>query len=132
MKFLLDTHTLVWTIAESNRLSQRARSIIENTENRILVSSVSLWEIAVKVRIGKLSLGGIDVEDLPDLIEDMDFSTIDLCPHEACAYGRLDESTHTDPFDRMLIWQAINRGLTIVSSDREFKKFRSFGLKLIW
>lgn len=132
MNYLLDTHVLLWTIAGSENLSKRARAIIEDEGNEIIVSAVSLWEIAVKVRIGKLDLGTVKPEDLLDLIRRLDFTTIELTADEAVSYYGLDESTHNDPFDRMLIWQAINRGLTIISKDRDFDKFKPFGLKLAW
>ena len=55
-----------------------------------------------------------------------------LTPEEAATYGDLSEPSHNDPFDRMLVWQAISRKLTLISGDREFERFRSDGLKLVW
>ncbi len=132
MKYLLDTHVLLWTIAGSENLSKKARAIVENEDNELFVSAVSLWEIAVKVRIKKLDLGTVKPEDLLDLIQRLDFTTIELSADEAISYHRLDEASHSDPFDRMLIWQAIHRDLTVISKDADFDKFRPFGLKLVW
>lgn len=132
MKYLLDTHVLLWTIAGSENISKKARAIIKNRNNEVCVSAVSLWEIALKVRINKLDLGTVEPGDLPDLIRRMDFTTIELSADEALGYYRLDEATHKDPFDRMLIWQAINRELTVISKDADFDKFKPFGLKLAW
>jgi len=132
VKYLLDTHTFLWTISGTGNLSERAKAIIEDGDNDIFVSAVSLWEISLKVRIKKLDLGKIKPEKLIDLIRKMEFSTIELSPEEALSYHRLDESSHNDPFDRMLIWQAITRSLTILSKDRDFERFRRYGLELDW
>lgn len=132
MRYLLDTHTFLWTIAGTRNLSERAKAIIEDRENEIFVSAVSLWEISLKVRINKLDLGKIKPEKLLELMRRMDFSTIELEPKEALSYYRLDEPTHNDPFDRMLIWQAITRGLTILGKDRDFERFRRYGLNIDW
>jgi PIN domain nuclease of toxin-antitoxin system len=132
MRYLLDTHTFLWTIAGTGNLSEKARAIVEDETNEIIVSAVSLWEITVKIRINKLDLGKIKPEKLLDLIRKMDFSTIELSAAEAVSYYKLNESTHNDPFDRMLIWQAITRNLIIISKDCDFDKFKPFGLKLAW
>jgi PIN domain nuclease of toxin-antitoxin system len=75
---------------------------------------------------------GLQIEELCDLAEKMDFELISLTPEEAIGYINLSEKTHKDPFDRMIIWQCISRNMTMISKDSEFKKFKTFGLKILW
>jgi len=132
MKFLLDTYTFLWTVAGSGKIPNETRSKIKSRENEISVSAVSLWEIAIKTRIKKLDLGPIKLEDLIPYAEKMGFELISLTPEEAISYVKLEEKSHFDPFDRMLIWQAIQRNMTMVSKDEDFQKFKKHGLKLLW
>ena len=132
MKYLLDTHTFLWTISGSDNIPESTKTAIRNPDNDVYISSVSLWEIAIKARIGKLDLGNIETDDLIGLSEKMGIELISLTPEEAISYGKLEENSHFDPFDRMLIWQAIGRKLTIISKDGEFSKFVPHGLKLLW
>jgi len=130
MRLLLDTHTFLWTITEPGKLPSKSRAAIEDSANDTFVSAVSLWEISIKVRINKLSLGSND--DLLLAAVRTGIQPIPLMPEEATTYGQLTEATHNDPFDRMLIWQAISRKMILVSSDREFKRFEKDGLRLFW
>jgi PIN domain nuclease of toxin-antitoxin system len=132
MRYLLDTHVFLWKVANSERIPAKVLVETENPDNEIFISAVSLWEIAIKTRIGKMDLGGVSTDDLIPLAGEMGIATLPLIPIEAITYDRLKESTHNDPFDRMLIWQAISRKLILVSGDPEFKLFKKDGLKLLW
>lgn len=132
MKYLLDTHTFLWSLLNTKQLPKKVKAEIKNQDNEIYVSSISLWEIAIKSRLKKLELKGIKIEELEEMIERMDFKTIAMTASDSIGYCNLAEETHKDPFDRMLIWQCINRNLTIISKDSEFKKFVPYGLKLLW
>ena len=132
MNYLLDTHTFLWSLAKSKNLSVVAGKAIKNPGNEIYVSAVVLWEIAIKNRIGKLDLGGIEPEELLSYAEKMEFQLLGLSPEEASTYGNLKEPTHKDPFDRMLIWQAIQRKMILISKDHELNKFEEYGLRLLW
>jgi PIN domain nuclease of toxin-antitoxin system len=132
MNYLLDTHTFLWTIAKSKNLSIVASKAIRTPDNEIFVSAVSLWEIAIKSRLGKIDLGGIKPEELLNSAEKMEFQLIGLSPEESSTYGNLKEPTHKDPFDRMIIWQAIQRNMILISKDQEFSKFKKYGLELLW
>ncbi len=132
MNYLLDTHTFLWTISNTESLSTKAAEIIKNPKNEIFVSAVSFWEISIKARLKKLNLDKLELEQLLTLAEKMDFQVISLMPEEAITYHKLKEETHNDPFDRMLIWQSISRNITIISKDEAFPRFVPFGLKLIW
>jgi PIN domain nuclease of toxin-antitoxin system len=132
MKLLLDTHTFIWSIVALNRLPAKSLKEIQNTANDVFVSSVALWEISIKFRLGKLNLVNITTIDLISSALNMGFTLIDLTPEEAVTQGSLKENSHFDPFDRMIVWQAIRRELTLVSGDPEFTKFKADGLKLLW
>jgi PIN domain nuclease of toxin-antitoxin system len=132
MKYLIDTHVFLWSFSKPGELSRKATSALKNEDNEIFISTVSLWEISIKVRIGKLELKGIHVKDLPGIIDKMDYQIIDLEADDAIRYSMLKENTHNDPFDRMLIQQSINRNMVMLSKDKEFKKFVPYGLRVIW
>jgi PIN domain nuclease of toxin-antitoxin system len=132
MNYLLDTHTLIWAISKSHHLSKKVTGIIKDSQNEIVVSAVSFWEISIKARIGKLNLDGLTSEALLTLSEEMAFQPIGLTVEEAATYGRLEDAGHSDPFDRILIWQAISRNMTLLSKDEAFQKFIKQGLKLLW
>ncbi len=132
MKLLLDTHTFIWALTDTKRLTVRARKVLADTENEIYVSSVSFWEIAIKVRSKRMTPIGHEPSTLVEAAEAMGFVPVPLMPVEAAAHGNLTEDTHFDPFDRMLIWQAITRKLILISGDRKFEHFTPDGLKLLW
>ena len=132
MNLLLDTHAFLWTVLNPRRLPEAALSAVEDQENEVFVSAVSLWEISIKYRLGKIDLINLTTEDLIPSALKMGYLLIELPPEEAVTQGNLKENTHFDPFDRMLIWQAISRELTLVSGDAEFRRFTKHGLKLLW
>ncbi len=132
MNYLLDTHAFLWTASESKLLPDKIAQIIINPENGVFVSAVTFWEIAIKSRIGKLDLDGLMPENLPAIAEEMELQLIGLTPEEAITYSNLKENRHKDPFDRMLIWQAIRRDMIMISKDQQFQNFTEYGLKLIW
>ncbi|TGN17494.1 type II toxin-antitoxin system VapC family toxin [Leptospira idonii] len=132
MAYLLDTHALLWVIGDSKQLSKKVTMIIQDQDNQISVSSISLWEISLKYKLGKLKLSGFKPEDIPKLLEKLNINIIELNQEEASSYHNLKEDFHRDPFDRMLIWQCISRKLTFISKDSEMKKYKVSGLKTIW
>ncbi|TGK29740.1 type II toxin-antitoxin system VapC family toxin [Leptospira yasudae] len=132
MKYLLDTHVVLWVIASSHLLSQKARETIENSENTIYTSSISIWEISLKYKLGKLKISGFKPAQIPEFLETSKIEIIPLEADEASSYNSLVETHHKDPFDRMLIWQAIKRKLTIISKDSEMKRYKLQGLKTLW
>ena len=106
--------------------------MIENTSTEVFVSAVTFGEIGIKLRSQRLNVGGKTATDLIDEAQNMGFFIIHLGAEEAASQQNLSEDTHFDPFDRMLIWQAISRKLTLISGDREFERFKADGLKLLW
>lgn len=133
MKCLLDTSALIWVLMEPERLSAAARELIEDNDVIKHVSVVSFYEMAIKTSIGKLALKGVEIDDLPGLLYECGVEMIVLEPFEAISLSRLPlKDDHRDPFDRMLICQAIKRNLTLISSDAKIAQYREHGLSLIW
>jgi PIN domain nuclease of toxin-antitoxin system len=128
MAALLDTHTVLWYITSDSRLSDRARAIIRSRSN-LFFSIASLWEISIKLNLGKLQLTSsfdeilvrlefINAEILPIAVEDTKtYTSLPLIPK------------HRDPFDRLLVAQAMNYGLDIVSGD---EKFDAYPIQRVW
>jgi PIN domain nuclease of toxin-antitoxin system len=131
MTCLLDTHYMLWTLAETKKLSPRIRAAIVDPDNRIVISAVSFWEISLKSSLGKLSLIGFSPADLPEACKQMGFEIKNLSPEDASTYHLLQSTHHKDPFDRMLIWQAMRNDYTFVSADKQVKKYVAEGLKLL-
>jgi PIN domain nuclease of toxin-antitoxin system len=133
MKILLDTHTLLWSIGKSNELSQKVINELENSVNEILISAISLWEIALKYTAGKLIIESFDIREIPKYCKKMGFELISLDPVEALNSLQLPlKENHKDPFDRMLIYQCIQNRYTLVSKDSRLKLYKEDGLKYIW
>ena len=132
MKLLLDTHTLLWAIGKTNEFSETVIREIKNPNNEILVSAVSLWEIALKYSIGKLTID-FEIKNIPKYCERMGFELISLEPAEALNSLTLPQKGHhKDPFDRMLIYQCIKNEYTLVSRDEKIKVYKEDGLKYLW
>lgn len=136
MRYLLDTHTMIWLLEGNSRLSDRARQIINNRHIDVYVSTISLWEIALKQSIGKFGFSAetvFSLEDIEDILSDQYIGIIGLNEQESLSFYHLPQvEGHRDPFDRMLAWQAIKRSMTLLSSDVFFKEYEAFGLHVVW
>jgi PIN domain nuclease of toxin-antitoxin system len=116
MKLLLDTHTFIWWDSSPQKLSPKALALCQNPENTLLLSMASIWEIQIKLQLGKLSLN----LPLPELIESQQqTNNIELLPINLTHVLTLDTlpKHHKDPFDRLLISQAIVEDAVLVSGD---------------
>lgn len=96
------------------------------------VSVVAFWEISLKFALGKLELSGVEPDELPSFADQMGLSILPISQSKAASFHKLPRLLHKDPFDRFIIWQAIQRKMTLISKDREFKEYRKFGLKTHW
>ncbi len=133
MTYLLDTHVLLWAIGRSTRLSALAREIVADSRNRVLVSTVSLWEASLKYGLGKLKLDPLVPDDVPDHCRRLGFEIVPLAAADAASYHVLPRvDTHRDPFDRMLVHQCIRGNLILVSRDGRMKSYQSRGLRHVW
>jgi len=104
MKFLLNTHTLLWTITSPDLLGKKSRKIIENSLNDLYVSSLSLWEISLKARLGRLEVKGFEIRRILDLLDRMNIELLDFSGEDALGFIDLDWKEHKDPFDLVLIY----------------------------
>jgi PIN domain nuclease of toxin-antitoxin system len=125
--FLLDTHVLLWFSQGDAQLSLRAREIITEDTNQLYFSVVSLWEITIKLNLGKLKINHT-VEELYAFLEQLNIEILPIEQADLAQYLILPLH-HRDPFDRLLIAQAIDRNLTLVSID---DAFRSYSATLLW
>jgi PIN domain nuclease of toxin-antitoxin system len=122
MNLLLDTHALLWWLADDPCLGDSARAAIADPENAIWVSAASAWEIAVKVALGRLSLAAPAARSLPTALAENDFNPLPISLDHALAVADLPR-LHGDPFDRMLIVQATAELLTIATADAMFGRY---------
>ena len=113
MRLLLDTHALLWWLAGDPKLGEAARGLISDPVNNVLVSAASLWEIQVKVRVGKLKA---DIEDILAEMQNQAFDLLEIAPAHLLALGALPRH-HADPWDHMLIAQASAEQAVFMSQD---------------
>jgi len=132
MSCLLDTHALLWSLFDPSRLGKKAADSIQNPEVTVSVSVVSIWEISLKFATGKLELSGVTPDDFPAIIRQSGFDILPIAPDDAATFHHLPHMEHKDPFDRLIIWQAISHKLTLISHDTAFDAYKKLGLKVIW
>ena len=128
MKYLIDTQVLLWIITDDKRLSKKAKKIFLNSQNTILFSLASLWEIAIKISLKKLILD----DGLPDFInKHIKGNAVEILDIEISHILALENLPfhHRDPFDRLIISQSITENISLVSSD---KSFDMYTIKRIW
>lgn len=113
MKILLDTHALLWWLIDSDKLGERARELVADPANDILVSMVSFWEIAVKIRVGKLEA---DLDEIMATSSSEGFTVLEIAPSHYRTLMTLPVH-HRDPFDHLLIAQAITEQAIFLSED---------------
>ena len=118
-RFLLDTHTLLWWLADATQLGDRCREMISDQRNQVFVSAATTWEISVKMSLGKLEAP----EDMDSVVEDEGFSKLPINLYHGQLAGRLP-AIHPDPFDRMLIAQAQAEGMILVTADELIAKYQ--------
>lgn len=128
MRALLDTHALLWWLSDDPALSRSSRKFVAETKNVPIVSAASAWEIATKVRLGKLPTAADLAADFVGYLEREGFEFLPISPDHAIRAGLLP-GPHKDPFDRMLIAQAQAESIPIVSNDPVFD---AYGVRRIW
>ena len=122
MNLLIDTHVLLWWLGDDPRLGRDAAARIADPRNLVWVSAASAWEIAIKTGLGRLDLGEPPEQCLPREIERAGFQPLDVTFDHALAVRTLARH-HADPFDRLLIAQALSEGLHIVTADPAFAAY---------
>jgi PIN domain nuclease of toxin-antitoxin system len=120
MRFLLDTHILIWHLEENPKRKQAHSDLIEDAENEVIVSIASLWEMSIKAGLGKLSIPfGMSLTQLEQHLLGLDFQILEMNTKHLDALMPLPLH-HRDPFDRILIAQAVSENATLVSDDGVF------------
>lgn len=131
MKYLLDTHVILWMFDDNSNLSEKARSEIENIENECFVSIISLYEIAIKKNIGKLET----IHSIKTLANEIENVGLKLLPVDISyleKYMYLPQfDNHKDPFDRLIISTALIESLKIISVDGKFKLYEDL-VSVLW
>ena len=128
MKYLLDTHTLLWFLTDDKKLSRRARQLIESSSNESFLSIVSLWEIAIKTGLGKLDLDKPFEQMFPEQLYLNNIKILDITVNSLIKLTTLPLH-HRDPFDRLIIAQGLAEGLPIISVDTTFD---AYGIDRKW
>ncbi len=121
MPYLLDTHALLWFLEDDQQLPPKVAQQIKDVRNKCYVSIASLWEIAIKVKLGKLSIG-FPFEKFASYLADNDIELLSISFEHLLQLGNLDLH-HRDPFDRLIIAQGLVENLTIITRDDHFKDY---------
>ncbi len=128
MNILLDTHAFLWFIAGSNELSDKARELIEDENNRVFLSAASLWEMAIKVSLEKLTLSEPFETLIPEQLALNGMEILGITVAHTTQVAILPFH-HRDPFDRLIIAQALEEQIPVISADDTFDKY---GVTRIW
>ena len=121
MKLLLDTHVLLWAAGDPKRLSKTARRLIENPENELLFSAASLWEISIKRALGRTDFQ-VDARLLRRGLLDNGYTELAISGEHAVGIESLPP-IHKDPFDRLLVAQAVAEGITLLTNDATLQRY---------
>jgi len=134
MKYLVDTHILLWTLLEPDKLSSDILRVFDQVNEQgaeIQVSNIKFWEISLKYKLGKLSLNKLTPLDIFEAAKNSHFKIINIDAITTASLYKLPLSDHKDPFDRMLIWYAIQNNITLISRDSLFNFYHKEGLKVV-
>jgi PIN domain nuclease of toxin-antitoxin system len=127
MRYLLDSHTLLWALESPGKLSGEVRRIVEDPASKLLLSIATPWELAIKTNSGKLDAGKI-LEKFDQLASSGGYAVLETCVSHVISAGTLPPH-HRDPFDRLLAAQALDLRVPLLSRD---KIFDLYGVKRIW
>jgi PIN domain nuclease of toxin-antitoxin system len=128
MKVLVDTHTFLWDLLSDHRSSRLAKQVLKSDEHELYFSLVSLWEFSIKIKTGKLNALGSSVSYLRDEMENYSMQLLPIRYEHVLALETLP-AHHSDPFDRLLIAQAIAESLPILTHDAVFA---AYPVKVLW
>lgn len=128
-RVLIDTQALIWFAQDASVLSQRARSLVDDPSTLRTASVASLWEMAIKIPLGKLTLKSGNLRQFLELLHTNQFEVLTVLADDALRVADLPSGDHKDPFDRLIAVQCLSRDLTLVSIDEEFD---AYGVRRIW
>jgi PIN domain nuclease of toxin-antitoxin system len=130
MSYIVDTHILIWSFIEPDRLSRKVQSTLLDEENTIYYSQYSLWEISLKYSLKKLQLKQKTPEQFYEVLEASFFECKQIDNLELITFYKLPIE-HKDPFDRAIIWQSIANDLILISDDPKLEMYKRYGLRLL-
>ncbi len=122
MNYLIDTQAIIWFAENNDQLSKTARKVMEDDNNVCFVSMATFWEMSIKINIGKLNLNDLSLSEFMDEVAENDFLILDIQRNHILENVLLTLH-HRDPFDRLIIAQAISENMQIVSSDSTFDAY---------
>lgn len=131
MRYIIDTHILLWLLFEPEKLSKKILEILENPQNDVAVTSISFFEISIKYNLGKLNLYGTLPEELPGAAREMGLKIEQIDVKTMASFYKLPKYTHKDPFDRIVIWHCISTNAVLVSYDGKFGEYEKEGLRVL-
>ena len=132
MNYLVDTHCLIWSLLDPQKMASSHRAVLVDATSPKFVSKISYWEIALKFGLGKLQLKGISPERLLKVATEAGYEIFDITEDDfATSYQLPASKVHKDPFDRLLVWQCIRNDLVFVSEDKRLREYVKHGLKLV-
>lgn len=131
MKILIDTQILLWILTNGKKLKRHELDFINDSGNEIICSSISLFEISLKYSIGKLELNNFEPKDIPAALQENGYLIKDVQADVFSSFYQLPQKKHKDPFDRLLIWEAIQNDFYLLSRDSEFENYKKHGLKYL-
>lgn len=130
MSYLLDTHILLWLIADDSKIKKSQLDALKNINNDIYISNISFLEIALKYQKGRLALSGLYPENLLEIVKDFQINIVDINAEIMATLHKLPQTkNHKDPFDRLLIWFCIQNNYTFISSDTKLQEYEPLGLQ---
>jgi PIN domain nuclease of toxin-antitoxin system len=131
VNYLVDTHCLIWSLFDPEKMDRGKREILLDPVAVKYVSKISYWEIALKYALGKLELTGISPENLLESSVAAGYEILDISEEELVTSYKLPRSaTHKDPFDRLLVWQCIRNDLVFITADSKIKEYAKNGLRI--
>jgi PIN domain nuclease of toxin-antitoxin system len=128
MRYLLDTHAFLWFVTDDSRISPKAKSIIKDNHNEIYFSAASAWEMSIKSRLGRLTIEGELEPFIVQQLAENSFSPLSITISHSIYTSTLPE-IHKDPFDRMIIAQSKVENMSLISKDKNIKKYK---VPIVW
>jgi len=132
LKYLLDTHYLIWSIIDPDKIDKKRKKILLDVNTEKYISQISFWEISIKYSLGKLELKGITPEELLEVAIKSGFQILELeTKILASSYKLPKNPNHKDPFDRLIIWECICNDYILLTADEKVKEYKENGLKIV-
>ena len=132
MTYVIDTHIFLWLLFSPENVAFEKLMILKNPQHKIVITTISFWEISLKFNLGKLVLENTTPDKLPQLARMMNISIESIDAECMAGFHNLQQNSyHKDPFDRIIIWYCICNNYTLVSQNSQFSEYEVLGLKVL-